>query len=338
VDPLTDALAISGVKGALSTRVEAGGRWAVALDDFPGAALHAVTAGSAWLTVAGREPVELAAGDVVLLPAGIPHGLTDDPTDAGGTGRGRCEHVVARGRGTGEVISLGSQPATTRIVTIHYDCDPAALTQILTLLPGLVHVRAEAGTPGLTDTVRMLARELAHPQLATSAVLKSLVDIVLVQMLRAWLAVNPPECFGTWLGALYDPVIGKALRHLHENPAIPWTTSTLAEAISVSRATLARRFPAATGYTPAAYLANWRMDLAAVQLRDSHASLETIAEAVGYGSVPAFTRAFTRAHGRTPGRYRSEARSRGGTAFRLETPAPSSLTVSQRPRGRSGRR
>jgi AraC-like DNA-binding protein len=328
VDPLTDALAISGVKGALSTRVEAGGRWAIALDDYPGAALHAVTAGSAWLTVAGREPVELAAGDVVLLPAGTPHGLTDDPTDTGGTGRGRCAHVAARGRGTGEVINLGSQPATTRIVTIHYDSDPAALTQILTVLPGLVHVRAEAGTPGLADAVRMLARELAHPQLATPAVLKSLVDILLVQMLRAWLAVSPPECFGTWLGALYDPVIGKALRHLHANPAIPWTTSMLAEAISVSRATLARRFPAATGYTPAAYLANWRMDLAAVRLRDSHDSLETIAEAVGYGSVPAFTRAFARAHGHTPGRYRDETRSHSGTTFRLETPAPSSLMIS----------
>jgi len=325
MDPLTDALAISGVKGVLSTRVEAGGRWAVTLDDYQGTALHAVTAGSAWLTVRGREPVELAAGDVVLLPADTPHGLTDDPSDAA---RARCEHVVARGRGAGEVIGLGSRPATTRIVTLHYDCDPAALTQILTLLPGLVHVRAEAGTPGLTDAVRMLARELADPQLATSAVLRSLVDIVLVQMLRAWLAESPPECFGTWLGALYDPVVGKALRHLHANPAVPWTTSTLAEAIPVSRATLARRFPAATGATPAAYLATWRMDLAAVRLRDSHDSLETIAEAVGYGSVPAFTRAFTRAHGRTPGRYRAETRGRGGTAFRVGEPTPSSsLTI-----------
>src|SRR3569833_1369930 len=324
MDPLADALAISGVKGALSTRVEAGGRWAIALDDYPGTALHAVTAGRAWLTVAGREPVELAAGDVVLLPSDTPHGLTDAPASR----RDRCERVVARGRGTGEVISLGAQPATTRIVTIHYDSDPAALTQILTVLPGLVHVRAEAGTPGLTDTVRMLARELAQPPLATSAVLKSLIDIVLVQLLRAWLAVHPPECFGTWLGALYGPVIGQALQHLHADPAIPWTTSMLADAISVSRATLARRFPAATGYTPAASLANWRMDLAAVRLRASHDSLETIAEAVGYGSVPAFTRAFTRAHGRTPGRYRSETRGHSGTAFRVETPASSSLAIS----------
>lgn len=328
MDPLADALAVSGVKGALSTRVEASGRWEVLLDEYPGAALHAVTAGSAWLTVVGSEPVELAAGDVVLLPAGTVHGLGDEPGGGPiGTGRKGRERATARGRGAGDVIRLGSLPATTRIVTIHYDRDPATLTQILTLLPGLVHVRAEAGSPGLNDTVRMLARELADPQIGTSAVLKSLVDIVLVQMLRAWLAESPPECFGTWLGALYDPVVGKALQHLHQDPATPWTTSSLAEAISVSRATLVRRFPAAIGATPAAYLANWRMDLAAVQLRDTHDSLEAIADDVGYGSVPAFSRAFTRAHGRTPGRYRSEVRGGNRAAFRLEHPSPASLTI-----------
>ncbi|WP_329360920.1 AraC family transcriptional regulator [Streptomyces sp. NBC_01483] len=327
MDPLADALAISGVKGVLSTRVEAGGRWAVVLDDYPGAALHAVTAGTAWLSALGNDPVELETGDVVLLPADTLHSLGDEPGDVTGGGRPRCERATARGRGAGEVIQLGSTPASTRIVTIHYDCDPAALTQVLTSLPSLVHVRAEAGVLGLNDTVRMIARELAHPQIATSAVLKSLVDIVLVQMLRAWLAENPPGCFGTWLGALYDPVVGKALQSLHKNPATPWTTSSLAAAISVSRATLSRRFPAATGQTPASYLATWRMDLAAVQLRDSHEPLEAIAATVGYGSVPAFSRAFTRAHGRTPGRYRSEARSSSGLTLRLERPSPSNLTI-----------
>ena len=124
-----------------------------------------------------------------------------------------------------------------------------------------------------------------------------------------------------------------AVQRLHADPATPWTTATLAAATSVSRATLARRFPAATGATPAAYLTNWRMDLAAVRLRDTHDSLEAIA-AVGYGSVPAFSRAFSRTHGRTPGRYRNEARTRHVPAFRLHQPSQSSLTVDA---GRAGR-
>ena len=41
------------------------------------------------------------------------------------------------------------------------------------------------------------------------------------------------------------------------------TVTSVAAAIGVSRATLARRFPAQVGRTPAAYLADWRMALAA---------------------------------------------------------------------------
>lgn len=307
MDLLTDVLLVSGVRGTLGTRIEAGGSWAMVLDDYPGAAMHAVTTGSAWLTVAGREPRELAAGDVVLLPAGTRHDLGNAP----GTEAGPCDQAAAaHARESGEVVRLGSPPVRTRIVTIHYDCDPAARTQVLNRLPDLVHVGAEVGAACFDDAVRMLGRELAHPQIATTAVLNSLVDIMLIQLLRAWLATRPAEQRGTWLGMLGDPIVRQALERIHQDPARPWTTATLASAIAVSRATLSRRFPAAIGQSPAAYLTQWRMDLAAVRLRDTHDSVEDVAAAVGYGSVPAFSRAFTRARGQSPGRFRVGARDR----------------------------
>lgn len=311
MDPLADALTISGVRGTLTTRIEAGGRWALSVEGHDTPALHAVTAGRAWLSTPGIPPVELASGDVVLLPAGRPYRLASEPSGRAGL---RLAHQTQDPGLVDTVlhdpVRLGSTPASTRIATITYHSDPVTLTQILSALPSLVHVRAESGTAGLNDAVRMLARESTSPAIGTTAVLRSLVDIVLVEMLRAWLAENPPECFGTWLGALGDPVVGQALQRLHEDPATPWTTASLAEAISVSRATLARRFPSATGLTPAAYLTQWRMDLAAVRLRDTHDPVELIAARVGYVSVPAFTRAFARAHGLPPGRYRSRRRNR----------------------------
>ncbi|WP_197686153.1 helix-turn-helix domain-containing protein [Actinoplanes derwentensis] len=57
-----------------------------------------------------------------------------------------------------------------------------------------------------------------------------------------------------------------AMEFMHAEPARPWTTTTLASALEVSRATLSRRFRAAIGQSPAAYLTQWRMDLAAVRL------------------------------------------------------------------------
>ncbi|WP_416567197.1 helix-turn-helix transcriptional regulator [Nocardia testacea] len=81
--------------------------------------------------------------------------------------------------------------------------------------------------------------------------------------------------------------------------------------MTLSRSTLTRRFRAVTGTAPAEYLTRWRMDLAAIRLRDSDDSLEAIARSVGYTSVYAFSRAFRRARSQAPGQFRSAARATG---------------------------
>jgi AraC-like DNA-binding protein len=101
---------------------------------------------------------------------------------------------------------------------------------------------------------------------------------------------------------------GPALAVLHTQPGRDWTVDSLAAATGVSRATLARRFPAQTGLTPAAYLTRWRMDLAAKRLRDTDDTVGVIARSLGYTSEYAFNRAFTRARGTPPGRYRAQGR------------------------------
>lgn len=305
IDVFSDVLTVAGVRGTLGARVEAGGRWAVATGDNPGAALHAVTEGGAWLTRAGHPPLRLAAGDVVLVAEGIPHGLADTP----GTLVTPCDReALDRAQDAGEPVRLGTGEPDTRIVTIVYDCDHTVRTQLLFALPEVMHVGAEIGDEGLDDTVRMLGRELARPRIATTAVLSGLVDIVLIQALRAWLPRHVDDSRGTWLGMLGDPLVQRALEQLHADPARQWTTESLAAAIAVSRATLARRFPAAVGQAPVAYLTQWRMDLAAARLSTTDQSVESIAAAVGYNSVPAFSRAFTRSHGVAPGRYRRNSR------------------------------
>ncbi|WP_459644495.1 AraC family transcriptional regulator [Kineococcus sp. NUM-3379] len=306
MDLLTDVLAVSGVRGTVGARIEAGEPWGVLVGAVPGAAFHAVTAGTAWLTRAGREPLRLMPGDVVLLPGGEAHGLAGHPD----TVAAPCdEAAAAQARADGGVLRLGTGPVRTRILSAVYDHDPAVATQVITVLPDVVHLRAENGGTCLEDTVRLLARELANPQIATGIVLDRLVDVLLVQLLRVWLATGPAQPEGSWLGVLDDPVVAEALERIHREPARPWTTATLAAEIAVSRATLSRRFPAVMGTTPVAYLTRWRMDLAALRLRDSDDSLEAIARAVGYTSVYAFSRAFSRARSVPPGQYRVQARS-----------------------------
>ncbi len=218
-------------------------------------------------------------------------------------------HVAAsRARADGKVLPFGTGPVQTHILSASYAHDPAVSIQVLTLLPDVVHLRADHGGSCLSDTVRLLARELAYPQIATTVVLNSLVDVLLVQLLRVWLASHPMHGERSWLGVLSDPIMSQALTKLHQDPARDWTTAMLAAEISVSRATLSRRFPAVVGQTPGDYLTNWRMDLAALRLRDTDDDLETIACSVGYSSVYAFSRAFSRTRGEPPGRYRATSR------------------------------
>jgi AraC-like DNA-binding protein len=285
-DLLADVLAVTGVRGVLGARIDAGSDWAWHARPTSAAALHAVTHGSAWFTVAGGPPFELSAGDVILLPHGTEHTLGSEPVQRASD--------VAEEVGAGR-YRIGSGDTRTHILCAHYEYD----TPPFTSLPEQVVLRGAE----LDDTLRLIARELVNPQLASAVILDRLVDILLVQLLRAWLPKQP-----SWLGALRDPVVGAAVQRMHADPAREWTTSELAREAAVSRATLTRRFATVLGEPPAAYLTRWRMDLAAHRLREGDESLEQVAAGVGYTSVYAFSRAFRRARGVPPGRFRATAK------------------------------
>ena len=91
---------------------------------------------------------------------------------------------------------------------------------------------------------------------------------------------------------------------VHERPGERWTLEALAREVHLSRATLARRFTETVGEPPLAYLARWRMHLAAQRLKYSSDTVAAIAQEVGYTSEYAFNRAVARYRGTPPGRYR----------------------------------
>lgn len=310
VDLLAEVLAVGGVRGALGALIEAGSGWGWWAARSPRAAFHAVTSGTAWLRVPGGDPVQLMPGDVLLLPRGDAHVLASDLDAVARTGPHRFDGYEEAAPG---VVTMGTGPVQTRILCAHYEHDPAISLQVLAMLPDLVHIRAASSDDRLEDTVRLLGRELTAPQVASTVVLDSLVDILLVQLLRAHLRSSVDEGGPSWLRILTDPVVGAAVAKMHDEPARSWTTELLAREVAVSRSTLARRFPEVLGTTPSAYLTRWRMDLAARQLQDTDDTLDQIAHSVGYTSVYAFNRAFRRISSQPPGRYRAMARTRGST-------------------------
>ena len=129
-------------------------------------------------------------------------------------------------------------------------------------------------------------------------------DLALIATLRAWFARPEADAPG-WYLAHGDPLVGHALRMIHDDPAWPWTVASLAAIAGASRAAFARRFTALVGQPPMTYVAHWRLDRAADLLRDTDATVEAIARQVGYANAFALTVAFKRVRGNTPRQHRN---------------------------------
>lgn len=80
---------------------------------------------------------------------------------------------------------------------------------------------------------------------------------------------------------------------------------SLAESVAMSPRTLLRRFKAATGRLPGAYLQAVRVEMAKAMLERDRASVQSIAGAVGYDDVSFFRSLFKRSTGMTPAEYRT---------------------------------
>src|SRR5262245_5398722 len=113
MDPLADVLALAQVRGTVAATVYAGEEWGLDLAEVPGAAFHAITVGTAWLRLAGRAPIHLMPGDVVLLPTGAEHAIVSHPDQV----REPFDHAAAeRAMASGGRLTVGEGPSHTRIV------------------------------------------------------------------------------------------------------------------------------------------------------------------------------------------------------------------------------
>jgi AraC-like DNA-binding protein len=273
--------------------------WGLRFAGRDGVAFHIVLRGSCWLLPAEGDPVALNAGDVVLRPHGTEHGIADDPATP-------LADLVRQSDGQWAVNGelTGSGPAT-RILCGAYRIKRARQHPLMSGLPDLVHLPADIGShPELRAAVELLGRELEQPGPGSDAILPSLLDTLLLYVMRACLTDQAKTASSGWAAALADPAISAALHAIHDRPAHPWTVEALGAKAGLSRAAFAQRFAATVGQPPLSYLTWWRMTLAGQALTQTDAGIRTIALQCGYSSEFTFVRAFTREYGTSPGRYR----------------------------------
>lgn len=327
-DVLSDLLRALRLSGALMFRGDLSAPWAVETPESaqlasmlsPGAKrlvlFHVVAEGHCWLDLADGPRVRLEREDVVVFPYGDRHTMSSD-------GAPEPQPVAAllqtaqRSEGLSIVVH-GDGGGLTRLVCGYVQCDELMFNPLLKSLPPLLHAPAaaerqpphvpatERGTSLLTTTVRQLIAAAQGSQAGGACLRSRLAELLFIEVLRRHITSLPAQTIG-WMGALNDPMVGRALQLLHARPAERWTVDGLAREVGTSRSLLGTRFKKLLGQPPMRYLACWRLQLAARLLREGVPGMAAVAAPVGYESEAAFNRAFKRHNGEPPATWRDKA-------------------------------
>lgn len=292
IDPVAEVAALLKPTPSVSKVVTGGGPWLVERKDLGSPFYCAVVDGDCMLTIKGRDPLQLTAGDFVLVPEAFSFTMSSLEPPPRGTLAQRLETSPG-------VFRLGDPdiPVSIKAMVGHCSFNSDQRELLVTLLPEVIHVRGEER---LALLVRMINDETRADRTARKIVLRHLLELLFIEALRCSgvVAASPGLLRG-----MADPQLASTLRRIHEDPSRGITVQALAQEAAMSRSTFFERFRREVGVAPMEYATSWRMALARDLLIRQDVPLVEIAARVGYGSASAFSVAFTRHVGVTPGAF-----------------------------------
>jgi hypothetical protein len=188
-------------------------------------AYHVLIEGRLLLFLEGEPPVEVSAGEIVILPRNDGHILASElgvvPVSADDLMQPSGEGGLAR-------IFYGGGGATTHLVCGFLGSEDAHNPLIATLPRVMkLEVREAASRDWIEASVRFAAAELVAGRLASSSVMSRLSELLLVEAVRSYASARGDRELG-WLKGISDPQIGRALALIHGAISAPWTVERLA--------------------------------------------------------------------------------------------------------------
>ena len=326
-DALSNLLKTVRLTGATFFDIEAQDPWAVRSPApasilpriLPGAdhliSYHVVTAGRCFARIVGGQPIVVEAGEVVVFTHSDPHIMSSSPGLRADPPAADVLDIAFAGRMPFHINYVSGGPISAKLVCGYLACDAQPFNPLLEALPPVIKVgeprNGDAGWLG--QFIRFAVAEVAEKRAGGETVLTKLSELMFIDVLRRYIETLPPQNTG-WLAGMRDPLVGKALSLIHDQPARNWTIETLAKQSGLSRTILAERFAKLVGIPPMYYLAKWRMQIASELLSGGNANIASIAAKTGYESDAAFSRAFKKMIGVPPSAWRLGVRPEGKAA------------------------
>lgn len=314
MDVLSEALNTVRMTGAIFYYAECTAPWGFAVPRLQDVAhvlapgterlvpYHLVAGGRAVVRFEGVPEIALQAGDVVIIPHGDAHIVSN------GSPSRLIDSAASLGKflgGDQRMMRLGGGGEATTFVCGYFGCERHADALFLAGLPQMIRINVRGDVTGqwLESSIRYLVAEADRMRAGQKVLLSKMAEALFIQTLRIYMEGLPPEQTG-WLAGARDPIVGGCLALMHQQPCRRWRLAELATAVAASRSVVAERFTHLMGEGPLTYLARWRLQLAARLLQTTRKTILQVGSEVGYESEAAFNRAFKREFGVPPAKYR----------------------------------
>jgi len=197
---------------------------------------------------------------------------------------------------------------------------PVDIVQLYLPHASLARIAAEAGIAApvellertaqadpITSRLLLSASDLLEGNEALDALFRQqLIDLLATRLLAAH--TGTPATVRPVRGGLAPKTLLRAIERLRSDSDADVSLGALAAEAGLSRFHFCRAFKESTGLAPHVWLRQHRLEQAMNMLRDTDASVMSVAAALGYTSQTAFAAGFRKLTGETPSDWRRRAR------------------------------
>lgn len=265
------------------------GDWLIREHQAGQTCFHVVTMGSCLVDVPGLLNTSLHLGDLLFFTREVPHTMAPD----GVKSKGKQRHVP---------YIEAKDEAGTGLLCAEVVAKDRISACLLESLPPILLIRNDLDNAWLRPLLELIVLESDAKRFFGGAITDRLCELLFTYMLCAHL--NTHSYRNSLLGLYTHPRLAPVIAAIHASPSEKWTVARMASMAAQSRTLFSNAFREVSGWTPMQYVTWWRMHLAHSKLQNGEA-VATLASAMGYGSVAAFSRAFKSFFNESPGNVKA---------------------------------